>query len=298
MTGPSEHPWQVRQALDWASKALTDTGEPALAARMLLAHVLSTSTDDLFVHPERTLTPQQWTAYQKLVGRRARHEPVAYLIGHRPFFDLDLLVDRRVLIPRPETEVLVERALDSARQWPHPRLVDVGTGSGAIAISLAWHLADAEIVAIDRSTAALQLAQENARRHGVSDRIVFLQGDLLTPLHKPANLILANLPYISEVEYADLPPDIRLYEPREALVSGEEGLDAIAAMLQSAPPYLTDPGTILIEIGATQGEQVMRLARRAFPQARLSILPDYARRDRIVRIERIGNQDGHSTCRL
>jgi release factor glutamine methyltransferase len=210
---------------------------------------------------------------------------VAYLVGHRTFFDMDLLTDRRALIPRPETELLVEQALHLARRWASPRIVDVGSGSGAIAIGLAKHLPQAQVFATDHSRDALHLAQENAQRHSVADRIAFLYGDLLEPLPVPVHLVVANLPYVSGAEYAALPPDIRLYEPQEALLAGEDGLSAIRALLDTAPAHITQDGALLIEIGAAHGQAVTALAKRAFPKAQVAVLPDYAGHDRIVRIE-------------
>jgi release factor glutamine methyltransferase len=278
-------PWRVQDALRWADEHLAHTSEPALSARLLLEHALGCATAELIAHPERTLTRDDQAAYRRLVERRARHEPVAYLVGRCGFLDIELHVDARALIPRPETELLVEKAIALTRHWPRPRLVDVGTGSGAIAVSLALHRAAARVVAIDRAAGALDLARENARRHGVHERIQFLHGDLLSPFHGQAHVIVANLPYVSVDEYDALPPDIRCYEPREALVAGPAGLDAIRALLDSAGPHLVDGGAILLEIGAGQGQSVAGLARRAFPGARVTVLPDYAHLDRIVCVE-------------
>jgi release factor glutamine methyltransferase len=279
----------VEGALRWAQECLAETTEAALAAKMLLAHVLGSTVSELFVHPERTLTYDQATAYRALVARRACHEPVAYLVGHREFLDLDLLVDGRTLIPRPETEVLVERVLEVARRWARPRIADVGTGSGAIAVSLAVHLPAAGLYALDCSEGALEVARQNAERHGVAGQITFLRGSLLTPLRVPVDLIVANLPYVSQDEYATLAPDIRLYEPREALLAGVDGLRSIHGLLcavsKAERPYLAGDGVLLLEIGAGQGEAVSALAACAFPNARISVLPDYSGRDRVVCIE-------------
>jgi release factor glutamine methyltransferase len=275
----------VTEALAWARERLAGTDEADLAAKMLLAHVLECTSSELFVYPDRTLTAAQSASYQALLHRRAQHEPVAYLVGHRGFLDLDLLVDRRVLIPRPETERLVERALALARRWDRPRIADVGTGSGAIAVGLAVALPQARVYALDRSPDALAVARENAARYDVTDRITFLEGDLLAPLPEPVDLIAANLPYVSEDEYAALPPGIRVYEPRVALAAGPDGLDAIRRLLRIARPHLAPGGAILLEIGATQGAAVSALATRTFPEARVEVIPDYRGRDRIVEIK-------------
>jgi release factor glutamine methyltransferase len=285
IASPHANSWCVQKALKWAGPPLAETIESALSARMLLAHVLACSTTDLFVHPERVLTPDEQQRYRHLVARRARHEPVAYLLGHRAFLDIDLIVNPHVLIPRPETEVIIEQAVEIARRWQQPKLVDVGTGSGAIAIGLARHLPQASIFATEQSKAALQVAQENARRHSAPNPITFMRGNLLAPLCARVHVIVANLPYVSCAEYAALPPDIRLYEPREALLAGTDGLDAIRALLETARPYLTDDGVILLEIGAAQGKGATEIASEAFPEAEISILSDYAHLDRVVQID-------------
>lgn len=277
--------WRIDEALTWAVRQLVATNEPRTAASMLLAHALGCPSTGLLAHPEQELNEPQWDEFKQLVARRAQHEPVAYLTGHRAFFDLDLAVDARVLIPRPETELLVERTLDLARRWGQPRIVDVGTGSGAIAVSLAAHLPQAALWAIDASAGALEVARANARRCGVAERITFLHGDLLSPLPGPIDLIAANLPYVSAAEYAALPPDVRRYEPRSALLSGVDGLDAIRALLDQAPGLLSADGVVLLEIGAGQGMAAAALARSAFPGATIEVVQDYARLDRIILID-------------
>jgi len=277
---------RVDEALHWAIAQLVGTDEPVLSARMLLAHVLGCSTTDLFVHPERMLTASERASYEDLIVRRRQHEPVAYLVGHRVFMELDLQVDERVLIPRPETEQLVEEAIALARRWPQPRVADIGTGSGAIAIGLARYSPGAQVWAVDRSPGAIAVARENALRHGVLDRITFLTGDLLAPLPGTVDLIVANLPYVSEDEYASLPAGIRRYEPRQALLAGHDGLSAIRALLRVAGAYLAEDGAVLLEIGAAQGGAVTKLARAAFPGADILLLPDLAGHDRVLRVER------------
>ena len=299
----------TEEALRWAAELLSQTTEARLAAKMLLAHVLQCTTTYLFTHPERKLTVDEFNRYHQLITRRAKHEPVAYLVGHQAFLDLDLLVDRRVLIPRPDTEVLVEATLGIARRWTRPRIADVGTGSGAIALALAKQLPNAQLYALDQSDDAIEVAHRNAQKLHLTERIVFRQGDLLTALPTTAEqqqtrasgprnektpqapvqleIIVANLPYVSESEYAALPADIRLYEPPEALVAGPDGLSAIRALLETAPPYLTKDGAILLEIGAAQGQVATNVAKQAFPEARIEILPDYAHLDRVLSITHI-----------
>jgi release factor glutamine methyltransferase len=287
MDEPRAESWRVDEALRWAAAQLAGTEEYALAARILLAHVLDCSTTDLFIHPERTLDADHRARYGALIARRAQHEPVPYLTGHQAFLDLDLSVDARVLIPRPETERLVEQAIEDARCWPQPWIADVGTGSGAIAISLARHVPGATVWAIDASSDAIEVARENAQRHGVAGRITFRAGELLGPLPGPVHLIVANLPYVSTDEYAALPDGIRRYEPRQALLGGADGLDAIRALLRTAGTYLVEDGIVLLEIGATQGSATVELARAAMPGAAVSVIADEGGRDRIVRIDRV-----------
>ena len=217
---------------------------------------------------------------------------MAYLVGHKEFYGLDFVVDRRVLIPRPETELLVERAIALGREVlaaSHPSLTiaDVGTGCGCIAVALAVHLPQARVFATDRSPQALEVARENVRRHGVEDRVRLLCGDLLTPVPPEVrlDLIVANLPYVSRSELEALPRSVREYEPLEtALDGGEDGLALIRRLLGEAPRRLAPGGAVLLEIGATQGPRVAELARRRFPGAEVRVLPDLAGRDRVVEI--------------
>jgi release factor glutamine methyltransferase len=217
------------------------------------------------------------------VGRRAAREPLAYIVGHREFYGLDLIVDSRVLIPRPETELLVEHALRLGRQSAPPlQIADVGAGSGAIAVALAMHLPDATIYALDDSPGALAVTATNARRFGVSERICCLQGDLLTPLENTVDMITANLPYVTTAEWEVLPPEIRDYEPRRALDGGPDGLAPIRRLLSAARPYLQPDGALLLETGASQGEAVCALAHTYLPHSHVQLYQDYAGLDRLV----------------
>lgn len=286
----------VGRALVAARQRLKEAGcETArLDAEVLLAHVLGVSRSWLYAHPERPLLKKEIEAFEELVVRRAEHEPVAYLVGHKSFYGLDFTVDRRVLIPRPETEILVEQALELL-QWHRRRhdgngtgrrlrVADVGTGCGAIAVTLAVKREDIHVYAIDVSDDALEVAGQNVWRYGVGDRVTLLAGDLLSPLPEPVELIVANLPYVPEDEWAGLAPDIVRYEPRVALDGGPGGLALIERLLAQAPEKLLPQGGILLEIGHDQGAAVKQMALRHFPWARVDVLPDYADQDRIVRI--------------
>ncbi|RPI50066.1 MAG: peptide chain release factor N(5)-glutamine methyltransferase, partial [Chloroflexi bacterium] len=221
-----------------------------------------------------------------LAARRAQREPLAYITGHREFFGLDLAVDGRVLVPRPETELLVERALSLARRLPEPAVIaDVGAGSGAIAVALAVHLPAATIYALDEAPGPLAVTAENARRHGVEERVHCLQGDLLSPLPEAMHLVCANLPYVGSEEWEALAPEIREHEPRAALDGGPGGLEVIRRLLATAGPYLRPGGAILLEIGAGQGPAARALAGEHFPQARAELLPDYAGLDRLLVVQ-------------
>jgi release factor glutamine methyltransferase len=233
-------------------------------------------------------------SYRELIERRRQHEPVAYITGHKEFYGLDFYVDRRVLIPRPETELLVEKGLEIGQATSHPPIIaDVGTGCGAMAISLAVHLPRATIYALDVSSVALEVVALNCCRHGLEGRVHLLQGDLLSPLPEPVDLIVANLPYISEAEWEQLPRTITAYEPRSALDGGPDGFGAIRRLLAQARSHLKPQATILLEIGATQGAAVTDLARHSFNRLRtphfsratVEVVQDYAGLDRMVVIE-------------
>jgi len=274
----------VSHLLQEAPRALAAAGcdTPRLDAEVLLAHVLGRDRAWLYAHPQAMLSPDQLHHYRDLISRRARREPVAYLTGHKEFFGLDFIVTPEVLIPRPETELLIEQALRWAAADAPLTIADVGTGSGVIAVTLAVHLSQARLVATDTSPAALLVARRNAVRHRVADRVHCVQGDLLTPLAGPFHLIVANPPYLTHAELSAAPPEVARWEPRPALDGGPDGLATIRRLLAMAPPRLRSNGALLVEIGAGQRWEVLALARRHFPQATVEILRDYARRDRLL----------------
>jgi len=274
----------MRELLAWATTSLTEASieSPQLDAEVLLAHALGATRSELYARLDEK--PQEATdeTFRSLVARRLRHEPVAYITGQKEFFGLDLQVDRRVLIPRPETETLVEVALTIARQKRVPLLAEVGVGSGAVAVALAVNLPWAEIYAIDSSSDALVVAENNCRNHNVLDRVHLLLGDLLEPLLEPVALIVANLPYVAQHELKDLAPDITQYEPLTALDGGPDGLDLFRRLLEQAGPCLQPPGMICLEIGATQASAVNELARVHFPAATVALVRDLAGLDRVA----------------
>ena len=257
---------------------------PQLDAELLLAHALGVDRTWLLAHPEYRPAPEQARAFQALLARRLTREPLAYITGRRWFYDLEFYVTPDVLTPRPETEELVERARAWLKERPRSVVVDVGTGSGAIALTVARHAPQTRIYATDISPRALDVARENARRLGLASRVTFLQGDLLTPLPEPVDLILANLPYIPERQRDRLMPEVARFEPAQALFGGESGVEMIARLLAQAPRYLRPGGAILLEIGHDQAQAVTPLARSHFPSARVQTIQDLAGRDRIIMI--------------
>jgi release factor glutamine methyltransferase len=278
-----------------ASRLKSSTDAPRLEAELLLTHVLGLSRAELYAHPERPLLAHQLNSYRSLVTRRAHGEPLPHLTGHIEFYGLDLAVDSRVLIPRPETETLVDLALplvSSVQPGPGTdgrRLIaDVGTGSGCIAIALAVHAPQSLIYALDLSPEALAVARANAKRHRVADRVAFLQSDLLTSLPEPVDLVVANPPYIADDEWPLLPRDVREYEPRLALHGGCDGKDVIRRLLQQTPAHLRSGGVLLLEIGATQGVAVTSLAHQVFPTADVTLHTDLSGRDRVLCIKTDG----------
>ena len=277
----------VEEVLAQAVARLGNDGveSPRLDAELLLAHVLGANRAAVLARPDRHLTPKQLTRYRDLVSRRAEREPLAYIVGQREFFGLEFAVDHRVLIPRPETELLVERALQIARSRGRGiQIADVGAGSGAIAVTLAVNLPEATVYALDESAGALVVTARNARHHGVGGRVHCLQGNLLAPLEAPVDVVTANLPYVAADEWQALPPEIREHEPRAALDGGADGLYLIGSLLAVAGPYLQPDGVLLLEIGACQGSAVMALAEQYFPRAGVRLLQDYAGLDRLVEI--------------
>ncbi|MEE8390027.1 MAG: peptide chain release factor N(5)-glutamine methyltransferase, partial [Anaerolineae bacterium] len=272
----------VKQTLQEATTRLrTVTDTPRLEAEILLSHVLTVSRTVLLTHPERPLTPNQLSNYQTIIHRRASGHPLPHLTGRVEFYGLEFEVTPEVLIPRPDTETLVELAL--ARR--PATVVDIGTGCGCIAVSLAVHLPRVAICAIEISPAALAVARRNVERHGVTERVRLMRGDVLTPRPSPVDLIVSNPPYISTSECASLPTSVRNHEPRLALDGGPNGLEIVQQLLIQAPAVLNPGGGLLIEIGADQGVAASHLARTFFPRATVRVHPDLAGRDRVLEIQ-------------
>jgi release factor glutamine methyltransferase len=231
--------------------------DPRREAGSLMAHLLGRDRTFVIAHADDVITVQRQLAFQSLLKRRAGGEPLQYITGHQEFFKLDFEVTPDVLIPRPETELIVETALELLRREPAPCFADVGTGSGCIAISLVHELPAARAVALDRSPAALAVARRNARRHDVEERVDLIESDLFTSLEPAAlfDLIVSNPPYVSNDEMKTIQREVS-YEPRTALAAGSDGLTMIRRLLREARPFLRAGGYLVFEIGFGQSEAV------------------------------------------
>ena len=280
----------LREALQSATQTLRRAGiaDASVEAELLLGHVLGMSKTQLYTEPERSLTSVETEQLCHLVRRRLDHEPTAYILGHCEFYGIDFYIDYHTFIPRPETELLLEQAVELAhhisQQGKRITIADVGTGCGAIAISLALALPQAKIYATDISAPALQVAEMNCRRHAVNSRVELLQGNLLEPLSQPVDMIVANLPYIKSCEFKDLSPEIRNFEPTTALAGGEEGLGKIQQVLEQMPGKLNYGGCFLLEIGKGQGREVTSLIKSYFPQASIELISDLGDIERVVKV--------------
>ena len=270
--------WTVQAVLDWTTGHLADHGSesPRLDAEILLAQARDCRRIELYTQFDQALTDQQRAVMSDLVKRRAAREPVAYLVGFREFFGIDFALTSDTLIPRPDTETLIVELLDLARQLTAPpAILDLGTGCGCIAITIATQLASARVSAVDICPAALEVARSNAETHNVADRIAFSAGDLYGPIapDRKFQFIASNPPYVTTAELDQLAPDIRDHEPRTALDGGTDGLDVIRRLVSGAPAHLAPGGSLLCEISPEQADGVSRLVaeQTAFGSPRTSL---------------------------
>ena len=280
----------LREAVQQTHRTLEACHIPdaRLEAEVMLMNVMRFQRHDLFSQQETEVTPQQEQVLKQILERRLKREPLAYILQYKEFYGINLLVNPNVLIPRPETECMVEHALFMAlmgMETPELVIADVGTGTGAIAINLALHLPAARIFAVDNADDVLDVAAYNIRAHNVADRVSLGKGDLMEPVPESVDLVLANLPYIPTERLPNLQPEIR-WEPQQALDGGPEGLDLIERLLQQAPSKLKDHGIVLLELDPEQVPAVESMAREIFPGAELSVEKDLAQRDRIFVINR------------
>jgi len=292
----------VRRALRQATASLSDAGieSARLDAELLLAEALGLDRSMLYLHYEAPLDARAEERFRSLLARRVDGEPAAYITGRREFWSLDFLVTPAVLVPRPETEMLVEVAVglfeaDSQISDRKFQILDLGTGSGAIAVALAKEIVGSEIWATDISPGALEVARANARRLGVDEKIQFLHGDLFEPVSDRGeifDLIVSNPPYVRSDEIDKLPRDVRDFEPRIALDGGADGLEFYRRIIPRALGYLTMGGFLAVEIGADMGEDVARLFTDAGGYAPPQLYHDLAGKERIVCARRKGFVSG------
>ena len=277
----------ISEALRQGARLIQSTGsdEARLEAELLLMHALKTDRVHLYERLQDDLPVRPSGYYQRLLNRRLAHEPTPYIVGHKEFFGLEFEVTRSALIPRPETETLVELAIGFARdRYANDRftITDVGAGSGVIAVALAHALPNARVITTDVSKRALALTRRNAARHGVAARIEFVEGDTLRPIQGPVDIIASNLPYVTTDDWLATPPEIRDWEPRGALDGGPDGLRHVRKLLRQAPEKLARHGALFAEIGDRQGSAARSLARETFPAAEVEVRPDLAGRDRVL----------------
>lgn len=291
----------IKQTLQQGIQVLkkTKADSPILDTEILLAYALKHGREFLFTYPEKKLTTLQLKNFTTYIKRRVKHEPVAYILGHKEFYNLNFKVNKNVLIPRPETELLVEQALQIVNSKTPAIFVDIGTGSGAIAITLAVQCKKQNIkhaiLAIDNSQATLKIAKINAQKNGVKQEIQFFCGNLLDPIiRKLTNsdtrklVILANLPYIPTAEYKKLQPEILKYEPRGALDGGPDGLKYYRELFKQIYQFTYCSMfciTCLCEIAPYQGGEFKKLVRKHFPKARIEIKKDLSGKNRVAVIE-------------
>lgn len=290
--GMPPEPRTLLQIVNWATAYFKshDIEQPRAAAEILLAHTLGMSRLDLYIRYDRHLEPKELKAFKEIVQRRIRREPVAYIVGEKGFWSLDLKVTPDVLIPRPETETLVETALEiipAEFAKKSLNILELGTGSGAVILALATERPGHRFYATDSSDKALAVAQGNARRCGLLGSVTFLQGDWFEAVRHQRHffdVIVSNPPYISHRDLDALSPEILRYEPRVALDGGPDGLDAIRIIIENAVDYMFPGGWLLFEIGSDQRASVEKLILDSGAYADLGIVKDYSGFDRVVRV--------------
>jgi len=285
------------ELLQWSANALKEhqIENPRLNAELLLAHSLNLNREELYVRLHRELKEGEKGALERLIRRRVSGEPLQYILGHQEFWSINFKVDPRVLIPRPETELLVEQSLSILSEKTfeqNPSVLEIGTGSGAIAVALAKEVKNIFVVATDISRDALVLAKENAKSAGVQDQIQFVNGDLLDPFHSSKeregfDLILSNPPYIIRSEIGSLAKEVRDYEPVIALDGGEDGLEFYRRLISQAPSSLQGRGWLLMEVGQGQAEMVAKQIQGSGTFLESHILPDLAGIGRVVKAQKM-----------
>jgi len=277
----------VAELVAWGTNTLARHGVPDARrnCEFLLARALGRDRTWVYTHPQAPVDTRTVGLLRRWVRRRQQREPLWYIVGEEEFYGLAFHVDPRVLIPRPETEMLVDAGLVYLERHPQALVADICTGSGCVAVAVAVRAPASPILATDIAPGALEVAAANAHRHQVADRITFLQGDLWQPLPPQVDLVLANPPYVRLPDFPELMPEVRDYEPTLALAAGPDGLDVIRRLLAEAPRRLAPGGALYMEIGEEQGPAVRELAQAAFPAAQVDIRRDLARLDRMLALE-------------
>ncbi len=280
--------WSIKRLLDWTGTLFNSYGitSPRLDAELLLSHVLNCSRIQLYLDAEKPVSPHERDILREYVKKRSQRIPVAYILGKKEFWSIEFTVNRHVLIPRPDTEKLVEIVLERLKGFEAPRIADLGTGSGCIAVALGHELPGAQIYALDTSEPALSVAAENVKRAGLTDRISVRKGswDRQTSAELQRlgiDAIVSNPPYITTDDLKTLPPEISRYEPCLALDGGETGLDFYSSLAEFAVEVLVDKGFLAVEMGLGQGDEVKGLFQGS-GLCSVEVLPDDTHRDRIV----------------
>ena len=280
----------LREAWARSRKRLERAGIPdaGIEAQALLRNALGIDRATFHASPDRELSDEDAETFERTVERRIEGEPLSYITGHREFYGLDFLVTPDVLVPRQETEFLVEAVLGYGRcRGDHAlTIADIGTGSGCIAVALGHNLLNTTVYATDVSRGALRVAGENIRRHGMKGRVHLRRGDLFEALDGPVDVVVSNPPYLSDDETSDLPPDVQR-EPSVALVAGVDGMDVLSRLIEGAREYVKPGGLLALEIDPRRLEAVERLAGRAFPGGEIGVVRDHAGLDRVVTV-RVG----------
>ena len=279
--------WTIGRILKWTEEYFGQKGveSPRLDAEVMLSHVLGRQRIYLYVHFDEPLQAEELAAYRTMIKQRIDRVPVAYILGEKEFMGLTFKVTPDTLVPRPDTEILVQAAVDRLKQWTDAdvRLADIGTGSGAICLSVLSMLDNIVADTVDISPTARAVAEENAAALGLSERVTFHTGDLLAPIREQQfTAILSNPPYIPEADIQGLAPEVRCKEPMTALSGGKDGLDFYRRLCDEAPAMLTDDGFMAFEVGIHQATEVAQLAEASPLIVRTEILKDYAGIDRVV----------------
>jgi len=282
--------WTIQKLLNWMTEYYTEKGidAPRLSAELLLSHVLTMERIELYTQFDKTVTKEQLDILHDLVKRAGQHEPISYLTGKTEFYSLQLEVCPDCMIPRPETELLVERAIEFLRTRTGPQFVcDLCTGCGCIAVAIANNFPDAKIIATDICDAALNIAAKNIKKYKLKDRITLLCGDLFEPLvpHLDVDkfdLIVCNPPYVSAAEYEKLEKNVKDYEPKLALLAGVDGLDICRRIIDKADRFLKSDAALMLEIGYAQGKAIKELLEQAGAFPEIKIEKDFNDNDRVV----------------